>query len=325
MEIMDYNEYNYKVSKIEYAKSVEEIINTHKSLIGKSSRIVNYQVNDLGMSFINKILSLNWGRSIVYEYNQPLIEFINSKYLSDYIKAEIGKLLEIMDEPTALNIIKSNKNINDFTEEEIKEIYMALNKILGEKPLIQAFNRLLYLLSGNGIVSFINNHIKKSTLARKILLTSGLSDRASYYSGRGVNYGDLSDKNLVSIFEKLLKYDKSYAINFIELVVNMNSLGATEFINTFLNFAQNGFKYSSLVIDKSNIDLGSNHEMTEVLAIASMASAFNRESGNDQYYLTDTIKYNFLGAVKTCHPEISTTYPNEKFPRARKRKDYDSK
>ncbi len=41
----------------------------------------------------------------------------------------------------------------------------------------------------------------------KFLATSGVHPVASYYSGRGVNLGDLSDSHLVSIFKKLLKYD----------------------------------------------------------------------------------------------------------------------
>ena len=67
----------------------------------------------------------------------------------------------------------------------------------------------------------------------QILATSGVHPVASYYSGRGVNLGDLSDSHLVSIFKKLLKYDVTYAYNFVELIQKMNILGCNSIYYLF--------------------------------------------------------------------------------------------
>ena len=79
------------------------------------------------------------------------------------------------------------------------------------------------------------------------MITSGLNPRASYYSGRGVMYCDLNPDNLTAIFSKLLKIDTKFALNFVKMVLDMKTLGATEFINSFTSLGINNFEYNSIL------------------------------------------------------------------------------
>lgn len=284
------DEYNAIESKIDSMLSEEELIETHKKLIGKSCKCDYWEVKDCGVEFINKFLSRDWGRTIVYHYSQGAKKFIQSKYLSDYFKSSIRELLSDEDlGEEVLNVLNSDKVINDMSEEEILSIYSAIKDFYAKTPRAEKVSAsnylmsLLYKLNGSGVVSFIKNNVNNKDLASHILVTSGLNDRSSYYSGRGVNYGDLNEDNLVAIFSKLLKVDIDYATSFVGMVRQMKTLGATEFINSFMSFAINGFKVESLNLEDSNVSLdGVYGKARDVVAFISIFSTMSRS--NDQDY-----------------------------------------
>lgn len=306
-------------SEIDSIMSEEELIKTHKKLIGISCKCDYWETKDCGIEFINTFLSRDWGRSIVYHYSQGAKKFIQSKYLSDYFKSSIKELLSNKElDSEVLNTLNSDKTINDMSEKELLSINSAIKNFYAkssgtEEPNISnCLMSLLYKLDGPGVISFIKNNVNKRDLASHILLTSGLTDSGSYYSGRGVNYGDLNENNLVAIFSKLLKIDGDYATNFVEMVNKMKTLGATEFINTFMNFAINGFKVEALNLESNNVSLDEVYgEARDIIGLISIFSVMNK--GNDQDYqirASEQIKDSFMSKIKpilqSINPDCNT-------------------
>jgi len=312
--------------------SEEELIKNHKKLIGVSCKCDYWETKDCGVEFISKFLSRDWGRTIVYHYSQEAKKFIQSKYLSNYFKSSIKALLSDKDlDPEVLNTLNSDKIINDMSEKELLSISSAIRNFYAESTRTEEPNvsnylmSLLYKLDGSGVTSFIKNNVNKRDLASYILLTSGLNDRASYYSGRGVNYGDLNENNLVAIFNKLLKIDVDYATNFVEMVSKMKTLGATEFINTFMNFAINDFKVDALNLEPNNVSLdGVYGEARGIIGSISIFSIMGR--GNDQDYqiwASEQMKNSFMLKIKpvlqSTNPDYNTLINPEYHPRKSKK------
>lgn len=310
---MNIDDYEKIESMIDSMTTEEELIETHRKLVGKTCKCDYYEIKDCGVEFIRKLLSRDWGRSIIYHYSQGAEKFMQSKYLSDYFKNSIKELFvseELSEE--VMNALNSDKLINDMVEEELKGIYFSIEDFYknSEKEIINIAGSILsflYKLNGNGVVSFIKNNISNNALASHILLTSGLNDRASYYLGRGVNYGDLNEKNLIAIFGKLLKLDPSYATEFVEMVKQMKTLGATEFINSFMNFANNGFKLENLKTEDSNISLNRLYgQARDTVAFVSIFSTMIR--GNDidyQIIASEHMKLSFISKTRSILMELN--------------------
>ena len=309
------NKINYiQVTEEEYRKALEEGKNLRKSedlcehlnkLLGKKCYRYS-EMLDLGLIFTDNILSRDYGRTIVTDNNEQEYKFIYSQELSDYFKTVISSIIpeQIMSEK-AKEVLDSDKQINEMDEDEIKAILSSLSdfyklKESKDQPYISdIFTTYLYKLDGKGVRSYIKNNINGSKLAKHILLTSGLSDRASYYSGRGVRLGDLNHNHLKAIFLKLNKLDTNYGEEFIELVKAMPTLGATEFITSFIEFGNNGFKFNKKSIEESNVSLeGAYGESRDMIALASIISIMSR--GNDkseQESNTRYIKSSFLKSI----------------------------
>lgn len=313
ISIDDYNEIK---ARIDSMTTEEELIESHKRLAGKTCKTDYYEIKDCGVEFIKDFLSRDWGRGIVYRYSQGPENFIQSKYLSDYFKTSIRELLskeDLSDE--VVNAINSDKLINDMSNEELGEIYSSIKDFYRKSEqetvnIAGSIMSFLYKLNGKGVISFIKNNVNNRDLASHILLTSGLNDRASYYSGRGVNYRDLNEKNLIAIFGKLLKLDQSYATEFVEMVKQMKTLGATEFINSFMNFAASGFKSENLNNEDSNISLdGLYGQASDTVAFVSIFSAMSR--GNDMDYqisASERMKHSFISRIRPILMEINPEF-----------------
>lgn len=67
------------------------------------------------------------------------------------------------------------------------------------------------------------------------------SGRPSIFAGRGPCYSDLDGGILFNIFYELDKLNSKYGEDFIKLVDSIPSMGATEFLNAFYDFARHDF------------------------------------------------------------------------------------
>lgn len=312
------NDISYKRYKEDYYRNIDsltekELIEAVEYLKGKKTSDEYEEIEDCAVDLVSRLLTMDWGRSIVIDYTKEHRKFIKSEYLSNYFKESIKLMLgdEISEE--LLNILNSNKNINDMTEDEIKTIKAEIDnyyKVKGksEKPNISSrFMSYIYKLDGKGIVSYIKNNVDSSTLARQILITSGLNDRSSYYSGRGVNYGDLNDKHLAEIYRKLLVLDYNYASNFVGLVNRMRTLGATEFIDSFIRFGYSGFGFMDKnSLSESNISLdGVSGNAAYIVGAISLYESSRR---NEDYQLSSTedMKLAFHHRIDLMHRKISS-------------------
>jgi len=302
----------------QYVSSEMEFKDIVEKLKGKIVEDEYSTIEDCAVDFVGNLLWRDWGKTIVYTYNKKELDFIKSKYLSDYFKDSISELLSGTMSKEIADILNSDKDINQMSEENIKTIYEAILKYYhinrkSPKPNISSeFLTYLYKLNGDGISLFLKNNIDGENIARQILLTSGLNDRASYYSGRGVMYCDLNEKNLVAIFEKLLKLDISYAVEFVEMVRKMETLGATEFINSFIDFANKGFKSNTSKTEGSNISLEGVHgEARDAVAFTSIFSTMSR--GNDRDYqvrASEEMKHSFISRIRPILIKINPEFKN---------------
>lgn len=297
---MENNDYT-NISKDDYDKIIsiielgnideDELIEIHKGLIGKTCN--HYNIKDCGVAFVNRLLSRDWGRSVIYQYSEGAKKFIQSNYLSDYIKTIVKEEFskeDINDE--AINIIDSDKLINDMSEKELSKVYSLIYYFFNKskrKPinLIELFMMYTYKLDNDDAISFIKNNVGNRKLASQILLTSGLSYRSSYYAGRGVRINDLNETHLIAVFKNLLRLDYSYATEFVEMVKKMDSLSAAKFVYTFINFVDNDFKLENMEIEQNNVSL-------EELS-------FNEKR---EYLLSEKIKQSFLTSVEPILMEI---------------------
>lgn len=311
------DDYKRIEGKIDSMINEEELVEAHKSLVFKFCKNDYYEIKDCGVQFIKIFLSRDWGRTIVYNYSEGAKKFIKSKYLSDYFKASINELLSDEKLTTeAINAINSDKEINDMSEDELNIIYSSIKEFYAKQRIRETdnvanyFMSLLQKLDGKGVIAFIKNNINNINLASHILTTSGLCDSASYYSGCGVNYSDLNEENLIAIFKKLFRLDSNYAIEFVNMVNKMKTLGATEFINSFKKFATNNFKLDNLKTEDSNISLDGVYGKTrDTVAVISIFSAINR--GNDINYqinASEQIKRSFLSRIKPVLIEIDPIF-----------------
>ena len=296
--------YDYYWNYLGYEEFLEKV--KGKKLIDEYSTI-----EDCGVNFVKKLLGRDWGRSIVVTHGNAEMDFIKSKYLSNYFKENIKELLNGSMSDEVRNLLGSDKDINQMDENEIKLLNDAIDEYYNNggrtvKPNLSGyFLTYLYKLDGNGVTSYIKNNIDGEDIARHILLTSGLNDRASYYSGRGLMHCDLNDNNLCEIFVKLFRLDSEYAYNFVNMVYDMKTLGATEFINSFIRLGINKFKYQERKRDESNISLDDiNGDKRFGVVVGTILSSFGRSDEELQYELSKQMKLSFLYKIRNTFVSI---------------------
>ena len=169
----------------------------------------------------------------------------------------------------------------------------------------------------------MESNVKNYDLASHILNSNGLSNRESYYSGIGVDDRTLNKDGLVSIFMQLLKLDKSYALEFVEMVKKMKTLGASEFISTFKEFVANGFSTEHLKMDDDFYYVDElDEKKRSVLAIISVDHILRRNCDiEEQIRLSNNMKYSFLLEIAPIlmeinqefnYKEVETYYSEEK-------------
>lgn len=303
-----YREYERNLSSLNQ-KQLNDALNTLK---GKSTQDEYEELDDCAVSLLSKFLRLDWGRSIVFEYSPSQKKFLHSKELSNYFKESVKELLGDSISKQLESLLSSEKDINDMTEEEIKAIYTEVEnyyRVNGKSPKSNISSKLMsyfHKLDGKGVVSYIKNTTHPAELAKEILYTCGLNARSSYYSGRGVNYGDLNDKNLVAIYKKLLKFDPAYARDFVELVNNMRTLGATEFIDSFINFGYSNFSLRQDVISDENVSLNGVYGDARYVVAAISMFEFGRRNEGYQTSATQDMKDAFNHKIEYIQDKLNT-------------------
>ncbi len=120
-----------------------------------------------------------------------------------------------------------------------------------------------------------NNEI----VGNQILIRSGLKD-IKEYEGHGVDRNDLNTIHLMCVFRDLIKVDPMFALEFIDLVNSMEVLSATNFINIFKAFVNNGFSTEGLIEKKDNdklltmFDLSGYSNVNDIIESATIKSEF---------------------------------------------------
>ncbi len=227
-----------------------------------------------------------------------LAPLVKSKSVSDAYKESLR--LEFKDNEEYkkyLVVFDQDKDINDMSEDEL----VCINRLVNASKdgyLRWSMRDYLFRLDGEGVISFIKNNMDSMDIVEHILESTNINSRASYYSGRGVNFGDLNYGELTTIFKKLFKLDPEYAKEFVNMVLSMQTLGATEFITNFFRFANNGFKMDGLEISDTNVSLDGLHdEARDLVAFISVHSVIGRDA-HSQKYLSSRMKSCFLSNIK---------------------------
>lgn len=242
--------YDAVIDMIDQTNDKQSFMTIHKVLDGKTVRDNHYPIQDCGEAFITQLLTRDRGRCIVYRYTKGAKEFINSEYLSSYIKEKLKKQMPKSNlTMSVINLLNSNKNINEMNKEEISSIMVAIKRgnIRGnDHRIINCFSELLYKLDGEGATKYIKDYVSDLTLADHIIYTSGIHTDPDYYRGIGVEPDCLSDENLCAIFEKLCLIDPEYAINFVEMIKQLSELSPSSVITAFQKLAKNHFQVEEI-------------------------------------------------------------------------------
>ena len=207
-----------------------------------------YEHTSHDKEFIKNVILRDWCRREPYTYKEGIINFINSKELSDIMKEEILK--------TSPSIKFSDKDFNDMTPDEIKKIrndirlFYCFHDEEDDENLSAILDQYLMKLDGSGPKEYIINNFSKRGFSSMILLSSGLCSEGSYYYRQPVDRNNLNEKHLILIHDKLSHFDKKYADEFRTLVKNIKTLSAEIFIESFNNFVINNCRYDDSVVSQ---------------------------------------------------------------------------
>lgn len=289
---MDYTEYEALYQRI-FEMNCEKLIEIHKSLKGKIDNGIHTNLNYYEY-YMNRILEFNSGYSTIKEKSEELDKFIKSSYVSDYYKELVkNKLTDKEQSEVISNAINSERSFSEFTGEEFYAIYEALKELItanGERDY--TYNEIIALafnLDSKGATDFLNNKVSPLIIIKRIVNTSGVCSSPEYYSGRGAKLCDLNGKNLIEMYKKLAKLDVEKATAMAKMTMNMQTLGATEFLRSLYNLASNDYKLDDMEMIENNIYLGNGtHEQVWIVGVASIASSINK------YDETPSIKSHFF-------------------------------
>lgn len=287
------------LSSVEYGKLLVYALGCScEQLIALCEKYKDYQIHHL--NFKEELIGYLIRKDTIDNPNisKGVIEFINSKYVSDYLKKYIinNKYYKIEE---VKEILRSNTNILDFDPVTLKLLFDNSFEI---KSLV--YN------SGTTKCNKILEKEDVNDLTNLILRqTIGIS-KSSYFAGRGVRRSDLNENHLTLILNALrrIKSDKE-AKNFIELVFKMPTLGATEFIETFKYFSAVGFDVNKTYIETDNCSLNSARDaQREMVAFCAFMNLVNNKS--DGKWATSNIKMGFSDinekSIKELIPDYDT-------------------
>ncbi|MBQ8132103.1 MAG: hypothetical protein IJ193_06405 [Bacilli bacterium] len=262
--------YDYLLDQLH---SKEDVIMVHQGLHGlESDNYYDYQKNE--KEYFRDILLRDYCRRTPYEYEEGIMEFINSKYLSDYMKKEVKKISPRMELPES--------DFKDMTVEDLKKIrnririYYCFHDEEEEENLTGLLDHYLMKLEGVGPKTFVQTEFSKTRLASMILLTSGLFNEGSYYPDENVNRNELNENHLLAIRKKVISLNPKYEADYTELIRSIPILSPRSFIDAFNQFVKNDFVMEDYILDEDE----ENQEYT--------ATKYAREAYN--YQMTKEVK-----------------------------------
>lgn len=306
--IITYSDLHNIICKEMQKMSLIKLIETHKDLCKKSFVNSDNKLINCGSYFYFSILLMCYDEGF-REYVAD--GFFKSKHVSEYVKKGIRAELEkknVID--NAIDLLKSDKLLNDMSCSELSSIYSVMND---NGISTYEFLQTLFRLDGNGVKEFITKKEFNSELSSYILQSSGLSDRSSLYSGRGVNIGDLNSDKLLRMHAKLRRINPNYLVSFYDLIDSMPTLGATEFIESFQNFARRGFEFDEKDVSIDNYSL--NRLCNDERYAVNLINVFMALSASNPDYTSDSftrmIKRGYQGHVlREIEYRRLMSYPN---------------
>ena len=184
--------------------------------------------------------------------------FLDSRHFKIIVEEWIGN--RELVQKVFHDIDCGKKYQNQPLDEELRKIIAEINSYYEwvdkkRNNIANYLNPYLYQLDGKGACSYIKHTISIEELAKYILNTSGLNSRSDFYCGRTVDNSYLNSNHLIAIFEKLQKLDSKYAMEFVDLVIQLRLLDPQGFVEAFLAFAKNGFKTEELELEDSDINV----------------------------------------------------------------------
>lgn len=224
------------------------------------------------------------------KYNQATEDFLKSDYLSEELKKEIyGVLKETCCSEQLTVLLNSERRINDFSKDEIKEIEDSLCRISdalsdnkdGEKckEIYEMFEDFIFVIDGVGPIEYIKEK-NGSELPIIMLEKSGIPSHSSYYSGYGVDRRYLGEEHLFSIYKKFAKFYPNKADEFLKMVRAISRLTPTEFVTNYLSFVRNGLD-SDFKHKEGNVSVeGTYGETRDLVGAVSMFHMFGREQSD---------------------------------------------
>ena len=295
MEKQFIEEYEYDVllDKIRYGiKKVDDAVNIYEFLKDKKTEVSVIGLDDKKplesphLGFLGRLFNRTKS-DFASGFTEADEEFLKSNYLSEELKKEINSRLKNCYKGLT-ELINSEKQINDFSKEELKEIMELLKTIGNSLPdkdkndyakFYYIFEEYLFVLDGSGPVGYIKEKYGEE-LPIAMLERSNVVSRASYYSGYGVDGRLLGDRHLFSLYKKFVKYYPDKADEFVKMVMSISKLTPTEFITNYLSFVRNGLD-SDFKSKEGNFSVDGLHgSARDFVGTVSMFSLFNREQSD---------------------------------------------
>ena len=213
-QFIDECEYKGLLEKVRYGSdSLEEAIDIFEYL--KDKRTVETElfrgkvpVEYPHIKFLSYILNSTIS-DFAAGFSESDEEFLQSEYLQNQLKIEISRMLKNSSQEL-MELVNSDKNIKDFSKEELKEIIGTLDNIGKslegeEKEFYEDFHYIfedyLFELGGQGPVEY-TKEIHGRELPKEMLERSNVRSMPSYYSGYSVDSGLLGERHLFSLYKK---------------------------------------------------------------------------------------------------------------------------
>ena len=280
-------EYNGLLDTIRYGiKKVDDAIDIYEFLKNKKTKVHGIDGDEIienpHFGFLERLFNKSMS-DFACGLKETDEEFLKSNYLSKELKQEIYSKLSKNCSKELTTLLRSEKQVTDFSKKEIKEI-LALFKTTANAStdkteygkLYYLFGEYLFILDGNGPIEYIKEKYGEE-LPIAMLNRSNVIVSASYYSGYGVDSRLLGDRHLFSLYKKFLKYYPDKADEFVKMVMSIKTLTPTEFITNYLSFVRNDLN-NNFEKKNGNISLDDVHDSARDLVGA--ASLFSLISGS---------------------------------------------